>query len=65
MWCAGAPNTELSAMAAARLHFLIQTRPETDLEETAYLLHELNRLAYQAVHRKYHVCRLNEGKQAV
>ncbi|CAG0884291.1 unnamed protein product [Cyprideis torosa] len=50
IWCAGATNPELSAMAAARLHFLVQTRPESDLEETAFLLDGINHLAYQAVH---------------
>lgn len=40
--CARSDNLELCAMATAKLHALVQTRPNASLEETSYLLYNLD-----------------------
>ncbi|XP_067125871.1 neurobeachin-like protein 1 isoform X3 [Centruroides vittatus] len=40
--CAKSDNLELCAMATAKLHALVQTRPNASLEETSYLLYNLD-----------------------
>ncbi|KAM7286130.1 neurobeachin-like protein 1 [Ixodes scapularis] len=47
--CAGSRKLELCAMATARLHTLVQTRPLASLEESCYLLAGINDVLARAV----------------
>lgn len=47
--CAGSHKLELCAMATARLHTLVQTRPFASLEESCYLLTGMNAVLARAV----------------
>ncbi|KAK8770711.1 hypothetical protein V5799_012829 [Amblyomma americanum] len=47
--CAGSHKLELCAMATARLHTLVQTRPFASLEESCYLLTGVNAVLARAV----------------
>ncbi|CAG0879486.1 unnamed protein product [Darwinula stevensoni] len=49
VWCACSENLELCAMATARLHFLIQTRPFAHIEESGFILAILSRVLSTAI----------------
>ena len=49
VWCACSENLELCAMATARLHFLIQTRPFAHIEESGFVLAILSKALSTAI----------------
>ncbi|UYV77904.1 NBEAL1 [Cordylochernes scorpioides] len=60
--CAASHNLELCAMATAKLHSLVQTRPQAPLPESCHLLASLDTILTRTIESECHLLQLvNKG----
>lgn len=50
--CSHHPNTEVVAMATAKLHALLQSRSNQDVQELGYLFYRINKTLDSAIEGK-------------